>query len=72
VHDARHAELPTNDRNYVILIPHRQLAPELEVVRLTDVVKGKRHATVEENDSALHRRDLHGHEVAIKGQDWKR
>lgn len=72
VNDARHAELAPYDGNYVILIPHRQLAPELEVVRFADVVKSKRHTTVEENDSALHRRDLNGHEVSIKGQDWKR
>jgi hypothetical protein len=65
VNHTGHAELASNDWNRVILCPNRQLAPQLEIVGLTAVVKGEGHPPIEQNNGPLHRRNLHGNEVTV-------
>jgi hypothetical protein len=65
VNHARHAEIASDDWNRVILCPNGQLAPQLEIVRLTAVVKGEGHPPIEQNNGALHRRHLHRNEVTV-------
>jgi hypothetical protein len=72
MYDTRYSQLSSDNRYRVVFGSHRELAPELEVMRFTTVVQGESDAAIEEHDCALDRRHLHGNEVAIKGQDRKR
>jgi len=72
VNNARHAELPADDGNRVIVCPDRQLSPELKVVRFPTVVQGQGHAPVEQNHGALDRGHLNRNEVTVESQDRKR
>jgi hypothetical protein len=72
MNDTRDSQLSSDNRYCVVFGSHRELAPELEIMRFTAVVQRESDAAIEEHDGALDRRHLHGNEVAIKGQDRKR
>ncbi len=71
VHHAGHAQLASDDRDRVIVFAQRELAPEVEVVRITALVEGERHAAVEKDDRTLDRRHLDGDEIPVENEDWK-
>jgi hypothetical protein len=60
VNDARDAERAPDDRNSVIVSAHRQVSPQVEVVRLTDIIEGECDTAVKQHDRALYRCHLNG------------
>src|SRR5258708_24686948 len=71
VHHPRNPEFSTDDGKGVVFVAQRQLAPELEIVRIASLVERQRGSAIKKDDGALHRRHLHRDEVAIQHQYWE-
>jgi hypothetical protein len=63
--------MPADDREGVVALARRKLAPEREVMGVAVFVEGERHAPVEKHDRPLDRRHLNGNEVPVEYEDWK-
>jgi hypothetical protein len=69
VNHARDAQTPGDNRNRVVSVANRQLAPALEPVRVPVFIDGLRGLSVEEDHGTLHGRDLYGLKEAIQNKD---
>jgi hypothetical protein len=60
VNHARDAERAPDNWNSVIVSAHRQVAPQVEVVRFTDIIQGECDTAVKQHDRALYGCHLNG------------
>jgi hypothetical protein len=62
----RNAHLAADDRQTVILTPHRLRQPRLEIVSLACLIDGMCSATEQQHHRASHGRDTDGREMPIE------
>jgi hypothetical protein len=68
----RNAEPSAHDGKLVVVSANGQVAPEVEIVRVTDLVQRKSTPAIKQNDGALDRGHLNGAEVSIEDEHGQR
>src|SRR5262245_40074726 len=68
MHDPRHPQRAPHDRQSIVPVAHRDIAPGAKVVSLTSLVHGHGRPTVEEHESAARCGELHGLKVSVEDQ----